>query len=302
MTRLVALAALLALAGSASAQSLIPAASVQDPVTGNVFARYDVSTSWPEAKAFCEAQGAHLATVTGLVEHDAVYGGLCGAIPQWCWLGASDAAVEGTWQWVDGERWGFTLWASGEPNDCAGIEDYLMVFNPPDSRAGSWNDLGSLEGGGCGCGGPSEFYAMSTVCEWDRVPVDVKAATCPNEVNLGGKGNVDVAIAGTASLDVTAIDVASIRLEGVAPLRGALLDVATPYEPWFGKLEATACNALGADGFMDLALAFDGPSLAAALGPVASGEVRTLRLTGNRAAAFGGSAIEGEDVVVIRVK
>ena len=139
-------------------------APVQDPVTGNVYRRFDASRGWPEAKAFCEAQGAHLATVTSPSENDLVYGLCSGATPQWCWLGATDEVAEGTWRWVDGERWGpYQNFAGGEPNDCAGIEHYLMYFTSSDPRQGTWNDLGTLGSGGQGCGG-----AAGTACRAGR--------------------------------------------------------------------------------------------------------------------------------------
>jgi hypothetical protein len=53
------------------------------------------------------------------------------------------------------------------------------------------------------------------------VAVDVKPTSCPNPLNLTSNGLVPVAILGTADLDVTTIDPASIRLHGLAPVRSA---------------------------------------------------------------------------------
>lgn len=33
------------------------------------------------------------------------------------WIGATDEAVEGTFEWTDGSTWDFTNWASGQPDD-----------------------------------------------------------------------------------------------------------------------------------------------------------------------------------------
>ena len=94
-----------------------------------------------------------------------------------------------------------------------------------------------------------------------------------------------------------------MRLSGAAPLRlGALGDVATPDLPFTGKSDAKDCTANGPDGFMDLILRFDLRDIVSGLGPIADGEVKVLRLTGALKAAFGGTQIEGEDVVVFKKK
>ena len=135
-----------------------------------------------------------------------------------------------------------------------------------------------------------------------EVPVDIKPASCPNPLNPKDKGLLPVAIAGTAEFDVTQIDPATIRLEGVAPLRWSFEDVATPYEPYTGKTRSDQCTKAGWDGWLDLGLKFDIQAVVAALGPVTNGEVRVLALTGNLKEEFGGTPIYGEDVMIIRKK
>jgi hypothetical protein len=116
-------------------------------------------------------------------------------------------------------------------------------------------------------------------------------------LNTTQRGVLPVAILGTADLDVTTIDPATLLLEGVAPLRWSYEDVATPYEPFLGKpLDAYACNEYGPDGYMDLVLHFDAQAVITALGPVSDGEVLILMLTGN---FYDDRAIAGEDVVKI---
>ncbi len=103
---------------------------------------YDVITAegifWSDAKAAADAMGWHLATVTSAAE-DAFVSSLLPTSPasrSHYWLGASDAANEGAWQWVTGEAWSYTNWWGGEPNN-VGAEDYLGY----DYRGGwAWND------------------------------------------------------------------------------------------------------------------------------------------------------------------
>ena len=140
-----------------------------------------------------------------------------------------------------------------------------------------------------------KVYAFSSL----PVAVDIKPGSCPNPLNVKENGVVSVAIAGTADRNALSIDPASIRLEGVAPLRWSLEDVTTPYLPLLGKKTARDCNTLGGDGRLDLVLKFDAPALVAALGAVADGQVLVLQLTGNLKPEFGGTAIRGEDVMII---
>jgi len=135
-----------------------------------------------------------------------------------------------------------------------------------------------------------------------EIPVDIKPGSCPNPLNPKDKGVLPVAIAGTAELDVTQIDPATIRLEGVAPLRWSYEDVATPYEPYTGKIRSDQCTKAGRDGWLDLSLKFNIQAVVAALGPVTNGEVRVLALTGNLKEEYGGTPIYGEDVMIIRKK
>jgi hypothetical protein len=135
------------------------------------------------------------------------------------------------------------------------------------------------------------------------VPVYIKPYSCPNSFDFRKHGVLLVAILGTKDFDVTQIAPSSIRLEGVAPLRWSLRDIATPltpstdekhcYEDW--ATERT-------DGFKDLKLKFSAQKVAAALGKVQNNECRIFKLTGNLKEKFGGTAIEGEDAVVIQKK
>lgn len=128
--------------------------------------------------------------------------------------------------------------------------------------------------------------------------VDVKPQSCPNPINVGADGVLPVAILGTASFDVTTVDPSSVRLQGVPALRSAVEDVATPFA---GSLvNATDCTTAGPDGFPDLLLSFDNQAVSAALGSVTNGQVLILTLTGNLLPQFGGTAISGQDIVVIR--
>lgn len=151
-------------------------------------------------------------------------------------------------------------------------------------------------------GGDDESWALDNVevvLHGQSVALDIKPQSCPNPLNTKKQGVTPVAILGANDLDVTQIDVDSIRLEGVVPVRSAIEDIGTPFEPFIGKEDASDCNDYGPDGFDDLNLKFGTRELVDALGDVEDGEQRILTLTG---ALWDGTPIQGEDVIVILQK
>jgi hypothetical protein len=127
----------------------------------------------------------------------------------------------------------------------------------------------------------------------EPVSIDIIPKTCPNECPIKGGGAVEVAIHGTTDFDVTDIDIASIRLEGVAPVRSSLKDKSTPVS----NGGECPCTAEGRDGFIDLCLKFDKKAIFSALGGVSVGDNFELILTGNL--QDDGTQIEGQDCIEI---
>ena len=113
-----------------------PKATVKD--NGNTYALYDDVLTCPQAKAKCEELGGHLVTITSEHEQNVVNSLLGKGIRPVYWIGASDTASEGTFQWVTGEPFSYTHWSAGEPNN-NGDEDYVHLWNKSD-YLGLWND------------------------------------------------------------------------------------------------------------------------------------------------------------------
>src|SRR5438132_963056 len=90
---------------------------------------------------------------------------------------------------------------------------------------------------------------------WIEVPqitiaIDIKPKSCPNPLNTNDQGVLPVAILGTDSFDVTKVDVSTIKLAGVSPVRSALEDVATPFSQFTGKMDCSSdCTTAGPDSF-----------------------------------------------------
>jgi hypothetical protein len=130
-----------------------------------------------------------------------------------------------------------------------------------------------------------------------EVPVDIHPTSCPNPVSRGVKGVLPVAILGFDGFDVTMIDSETIRLEGVAPIRWTVEDVAAPYMPFVDKpLNKLSCNTSGPDGLMDLSIKFDLLLFKTLLAGYVRNDVVKMHLTGN---LKDGTPILGEDIIVI---
>lgn len=111
---------------------------LQNPDTGHWYRYVDASpaTDWSTCKAAAESAGGYLAGVDSSAENDWIQQNLVAAAGKpSCWLGASDAALEGNWSWTDGSAVGFTNWAPGEPNDTDGSQNYLAM-----ATDGTWTD------------------------------------------------------------------------------------------------------------------------------------------------------------------
>lgn len=116
--------------------------------TGSIFSGvgFDTARSAALSSTHQGLQG-YLATVTSAAEQAFIesagfpflygFGGTSSA-----WLGGSDAAVEGTWRWLDGpeagQAMGYSNWFPGQPVAAPGYEDYdLLVLRIGNSVQGS---------------------------------------------------------------------------------------------------------------------------------------------------------------------
>ncbi|MCI0870885.1 MAG: hypothetical protein J4O07_03640, partial [Chloroflexi bacterium] len=128
--------------------------------------------------------------------------------------------------------------------------------------------------------------------------LDVHPTSCPNPVSARSRGVIPVAILGTGSFDVNDIDVSTLTISAVSPLRSSIEDVATP---WGGSssdpISRNDCGTDGPDGHNDLTLKFDTQELIAAIGPVAKGDVVVVTIEGE---LIGGGAFSGSDVIWIK--
>ncbi|NIO27663.1 MAG: T9SS type A sorting domain-containing protein [Candidatus Latescibacteria bacterium] len=151
--------------------------------------------------------------------------------------------------------------------------------------------------------------------EWESLPAiafDIKPRSCPNPFNITWFEDIDIkedkdhpkknkggvmpaAIVGSGNFDVTEVDISTLLLEGVAPLRSSFEDVTRPATGG----DDCACTTGGPDGFMDLTLKFNCQKIAAAIGPAEDGDVVALTITGS---LQDGTPFEASDCVTILSK
>ena len=117
--------------------------------------RYEIilgAFNWEQARVDAITRGGHLATVINSTEWADLKASLGATLRgKNLWLGGTDEGSEGTWRWITGEKWSYTNWRVGNPdNDSLGNghgapENYLMIWgNETATRDGDsayWNDV-----------------------------------------------------------------------------------------------------------------------------------------------------------------
>ncbi len=164
------------------------------PLTGHYYEFISApGISWTEARNAAAGQSyyglqGYLVTLTSQEEADFS----TSRAPGMGWIGASDAAREGDWQWVTGPEAGtsfwsggvggteltFAFWNEGEPNDAtaSGSEDYAHIADPAvTSIPGSWNDLDDQGGNGV-------YSPRGYVVEFGGTPGDPELSVSGNSL------------------------------------------------------------------------------------------------------------------------
>ena len=120
--------------GEANASTL---ATAINPVTGNTYYLLE-SDSWTASQAEAVLLGGNLVTVNDQAENDWVFSTFADSGTRNLWIGLNDALVEGEFVWVSGENAAYRNWASPEPNNHFGLEDYVQFYSFQYGNA--WND------------------------------------------------------------------------------------------------------------------------------------------------------------------
>ena len=194
-----------------------------------------------------------------------------------------------------------------------GFQAYVFgsdnVFSDECKGGNYWDDFGGCNPDSDGLcteayifPGGTEELPRASIDGWvgkdfcaSTVAMDIKPGSCNNPVNVKSKGVLPVVILGTKDFSVATIDVQSLKLESVAPIRSAVFDVLT-----YG--EAGDCNELGGDGYPDLVLKFKTEDIVAAIGEVDDDDEVTLSLTGNYILNDEPVPFTAEDTILVKYK
>ena len=143
---------------------------------------------------------------------------------------------------------------------------------------------------------PGQPRFRSDFVEAAEVPLDIKPLSCPNPVNTVSRGRIPVGLLGTAGFDVRTVNIETLRLEGVAPLKIEYADVSAPFDPGGGPPSCGQCAILGPDGYEDLVMHFDTQAIAEYVNGSGTAECRVLVLAGEKT---DGTRFVARDVVKI---
>jgi len=164
------------------------------PATGHYYEYVpNLGITWTAANTAASARTyfglqGYLATLTSQEEADFSGSQATGV----GWIGGSDAATEGVWQWVTGPEAGtvfwngtaggstpnFAFWNTGEPNQ-SGNEDYAHITHPNVNPNGSWNDLSNT---GASSG---NYQPQGYVVEYGGTPGDpILNITATTTINI----------------------------------------------------------------------------------------------------------------------
>ncbi len=96
--------------------------------------------NWTAANTAANARGGKLISITSQTEADFVFSTLSSNPAGWSggqgpWIGAFKAS--GTWRWSNGDAWGFTQWAPGEPNNSG---DRARYWTADGAIRATWDD------------------------------------------------------------------------------------------------------------------------------------------------------------------
>ena len=136
-----------------------------------------------------------------------------------------------------------------------------------------------------------DAHHTSNLAATTVVSLDIKPGGCPNPLNFGSNGVLPVAILGSADFDVHDIDVSSLLLEGVPPLRSSIEDVGKYVDKY---PDICRCSSQGPDGYDDLTLKFKTQDIMDVLGAPFHDDIWVLTITGS---LLDGTPFEGSDCV-----
>lgn len=120
------------------------AGPIVNPANGHEY--YLLSrNAWFASQGEASVLGGNLVTINNEAENEWVYSTFANyeGVARGLWIGLNDVMSEGNFVWVSGEPVTYTNWATGEPNNSPGEEDFAHIGSPR-FRGPRWNDRDGL--------------------------------------------------------------------------------------------------------------------------------------------------------------
>jgi cysteine-rich repeat protein len=96
----------------------------EDPVSKHCYRKLGTMKTWADSEADCVAWWGHLAALSSSEEVALIEA----AAEGWVWVGGTDQAIEGQFEWTNGEPFSFEPWGSSAPNLIPGNADDCTYF------------------------------------------------------------------------------------------------------------------------------------------------------------------------------
>jgi len=103
--------------------------------------------TWTAAEADAIAMGGQLASVTSAGEDQFIYSLISSDASLWAavgggavgpWIGGYKQG--GSWHWSDGSAFSYSNWATDQPDNYGGTENYIQFYSDHSLMANTWND------------------------------------------------------------------------------------------------------------------------------------------------------------------
>lgn len=132
---------------------------------GHYYKVFNDGMNWQDAKKTCEDMGGHLVTITSIVEQEVVQNLITANGKKFhYWIGCR-RVDKNNWQWITGEKFSYSKWHNGEPNNANNNEDVVVIVK---QTGGTWNDYTSKAIAVHSDGSTvSQINFCGFVCEWE---------------------------------------------------------------------------------------------------------------------------------------
>ena len=114
------------------------AAAAAQPARTKTLTVVRQAMTWSDARDYCESHGGELACITSETEWSQAKSLMDQSDCSVFWIGGTRSA-SGGFAWLDGSSWDYQQWASGEPNDDGGEENFVAVLKSHGNYA--WYDV-----------------------------------------------------------------------------------------------------------------------------------------------------------------